>query len=241
MGDEGLINSWINPLAFLEVDDPWAPEDGHAVSAEDILQYICTPDQDSGRDDLVARYREISTEPVRLFAVPADQRVLDKLVWPLRQAKASYMVGSYLATIALSGMVAEMVALLRWQLADASVGGHRMTKTDEAALFGSTFEKLSQDRRVKVLGALAAASPADVEAFDLVRMTRRRYLHLWSQDHDRLPPDAAACFHAAVGLVVRTIGQDIEDGMLRLQPSFARYLQRQGVYESPEEAAPDVL
>jgi hypothetical protein len=54
-------------------------------------------------------FHQISPEPVRLVAVPAEQRILDKLAWPLRHAKASYMVGNYLAVIALYGM-AEMVA-----------------------------------------------------------------------------------------------------------------------------------
>jgi hypothetical protein len=46
---------------------------------------------------------------------------LDRLVWPLRHAKASYMVGNYLAVIALTGMVAEMVALLQWEVAEISL------------------------------------------------------------------------------------------------------------------------
>ena len=67
---------------------------------------------------LIKRYKEISKEKVRFFAAPAEERILNKLVWPLRNAKASYMVGNYLGTIALCGMVSEMVAILLFDISD---------------------------------------------------------------------------------------------------------------------------
>lgn len=81
-----------------------------------------------------------------------------------------------------------------------------MTNEDEAALFGSSFEKLGQDRRVRVLTAYGLVAPPVVQMFDTIRLTRRKYLHLWSQDHARLADDVVSCYHAAVGLVVSVIG-----------------------------------
>jgi hypothetical protein len=128
-------------------------------------------------------------------------------------------------------MVSEMVALLLWQLAEVSLNGRPMTSEDEAALLGSSFEKLGQDRRVRVLSAYGLVARAVVEMFDTIRLTRRKYLHLWSQDHDRLADDAVTCYHAAVGLVVTVIGQDVKDGAIILNPSLVKYLARQGMYE----------
>ena len=53
------------------------------------------------------------------------------------------MVGNYLAVIALSGMVAEMVAILLWELADV--------KLNERLVFGRTFERLGQERGIEIL------------------------------------------------------------------------------------------
>jgi hypothetical protein len=235
MSNGGLFRAWINPLAFLEVDEPWAEKT--APSAETILSFLCPPGLPADAKSLVERYKTISTEPVRLFAAPAEPRILEKLVWPLRHAKASYVVGNNLAVIALCGMVSEMVAVLLWQLAEASLNGRQMTADDETALFGSSFEKLGQDRRVKVLASYGIVNADVVKMFDTIRLTRRRYLHLWSQDHEQLPADAVACFHAGIGLVVAAIGQDVTDGAIVLNPRLVKYLQQQGMYEPPRESA----
>jgi hypothetical protein len=235
MSADKLIPGWVNPLAFLEVDEPWASTMKATPGMEAVLTFLCPANEPLNLDTILARYKEISTEPVRLFLAPAEQRILDKLVWPLRHAKASYMVGNYLSVIALCGMVAEMVAILLWEIADRQLNGQPMTNQDEKALFGSEFEKLGQERRVAVLSAYKIVGTEQRQHFETIRLARRRYLHLWSQDHNQLPTDAVKCFHAAVSLVVSAIGQDISDGKLVLNPRLALYLERKGLYEPSDE------
>src|SRR6266850_8189139 len=100
----------VNPLAFTEIDEPWASITKAQPTPESVLRFLCAPQAASDLQTLIARYREISTEDVRLSIVPNEERITDKLVAPLRHAKASYMVGNFLATLALCGMVAEMLA-----------------------------------------------------------------------------------------------------------------------------------
>lgn len=230
MTSENRVTGWVNPLAFVEVDEPWASVTDSSATLESVLRFLCPGNEPLDLETLLARYREISTEPVRLLLAPAEERILDKLVWPLRHAKASYMVGNYLATISLSGMVAEMVAMLMWETTDLKINTRSMTKDDEKRLFGSDFEKLGQERRVSVLSAYNIIGDEARRDFETIRKARRHYLHLWSKDHDRLPNDAIHCFHAAVSLVVGAIGQDIQDGRLLLNPRIAQYLQRKGLY-----------
>ena len=40
--------------------------------------------------------------------------------------------------------------------------------------------------------------------------------------------DAEACFHAATGLVVEAIGQDVREGRIVLNPRLIAYLEREG-------------
>lgn len=108
--------AWINPLAFLDLDLPDTLS-GPISSAESVLAFMCPTGTSSAVSTLVQRYRNL-VRARSLSVVPAEQRILDKLVWPLRHTKASYMVANYLAVIALTGMVAEMVAL-------HGVGGRR--------------------------------------------------------------------------------------------------------------------
>ena len=227
MTDEKMILCQINPLAFLEADEPWASSTQEKPTLEAVLRFLCPAEEryDFDIEKLLKRYRQISTEPVRLVVAPVEQRILDKLIWPLRNAKSSFMVANYLATISLSGMVAEMVAILLWEISDSQINGRTMTKENEKLLFGSEFERLGQERRVSVLSAYGIVNEDTRSNFDKIRNVRRRYLHLWSNDHDRLPGDGIQCFHAAVSLVVTAIGQDIRDGRFVLNPRLIGYLE----------------
>jgi hypothetical protein len=229
------MKSFINPLAFLEVDHPLGEPE--IPSSERILEFLCPPNSDTDPATLIKRYRELSPEPVRLFAAPFEERILDKLIWPLRHAKASYMVGNYLSVIALCGMVAEMVSLLAWSISETQLNGRLMTEADEKSLFGSTVEKLGQERRVQILWAYGLIDADGKRRFDTARETRRKYLHLWSQDHDSLPKDAVRIYHAALVLVVGVIGQDVQDGKILINSRLVKYLERKGVYQPRDESA----
>jgi hypothetical protein len=226
----GVMNTWVNPLAFLEVDEPWAATTPVRLSSDAVLRYAVSPEMKADVESVVARYRQISVEEPRLFAAPADSRILSKLVWPLHHAKASYMLGNYLGTISLCGMVSEMVAILLFQTSDIKINGESITPKTEADLFGRSFESLGQDRRVAVLRAYGLIDAKQVKAFDEVRVVRRRYLHLWSQEEIVLAEDAVKTFVATAALVVPIISHCITgDGKLSLTGTIARYLQLIGV------------
>lgn len=233
--DDKLIKAFINPLAFLEVDEPSAIHLKNELTLESILKYMCTPGLKTGAEDFFARYKEISQEKTRLFAAPAEKRILEKLVWPLRHAKACYMAGNYLGTIALCGMVAEMVAILLYEISEFKINNRKMEPSDENALFGSPFEKLSQDRRVRILRAYNIIDDVIKDNFDSIRTIRKKYLHLWLHDYESLPKDAVRVFDAAIDLVVKAIGQDIREGKIYLNPAMVKYLERKGIYIPKEE------
>src|SRR6266487_2906542 len=133
-----ILEAHVNPLAFIEIDEPWATAIESNPSVESVLRFLCPPESRSDLPILIARYREISREDVRLSIVPIEERISDKLVAPLRHAKASYMVGNFLATLALCGMVAEMLALLLWEMTEIPINRQRMTSQEEENLFGRT-------------------------------------------------------------------------------------------------------
>lgn len=228
MPDERMIRCQLNPLAFLEAEaeERWGSSAQDKPTLESVLRFLCPADEGVDTEKLLARYRRITCDSVSLFVAPDEPRILDKLIWPLRNAKASYMVGNYLGTISLSGMVAEMVAILLWEITDTHLNGRRVTEDDEKQLFGLTFERLGQERKISVLSAFGIIDSTAKSNFDKIRDIRRRYLHLWSQDHDRLPADSVRSFHAAVSLVAAVIGQDVREGMIALNPRLLHYLDR---------------
>ncbi|WP_319408815.1 hypothetical protein [uncultured Desulfosarcina sp.] len=236
MPDEKQIQVFLNPLQFHEVDEPWASIDEKELSPTDILNFICIPGIGSDTESLIQRYKEISIEKIKLIAAPYEQRILDKLVWPLRNAKAAYMCGNYLSTIALCGMVTEMVAILLFEISGFQLNNKPMSDKDQNSVFGRKFEKLGQMRRVSILAAYSIIDSDILSAFESIRIVRNRYLHLWSQDHDQLPIDAVQSYKSAVQIVVAAIGQNIKEGKLILNQNFVKYLKRKGIYKEDNEA-----
>lgn len=234
MAEKELFKAWINPLQFIELEGP-PGLDMSTPSEAAVLTFACTPGINTDVPSLIRRYREVDATGTRLFAAPAEDRILDKLVWPLRHAKACYMFGNYLGTISLSGMVAEMVAVLFFEISEFKIRGNPMDKTEQAAIFGSAFEKLSQDRRIKVLHAYRIIDDETNSWFDTIRQKRRVYLHIWSQDHERLPTDAREVYQAAISLVVKVIGQEIRDGAISLNGALVKYLGQSGVFAPEQE------
>jgi len=139
---KSIASTFINPLAFLEVDEPWATHLNKTTTPENILEYMCTPGVNSKVEGFVERYKEISREKTRLFAAPVEDRILEKLVWPLRHSKACYMAGNYLGAIALCGMVSEMVAILLYELSEFQINNRKMTSSDKKP-FGEVLLKNS--------------------------------------------------------------------------------------------------
>lgn len=238
MTDQKLVDTWINPLAFLEIDEPWASATPKPVSLEAVVEFATAPGLGRDIPSIVGRYREVSVEEPRLFAVAADDQLLARLVWPLRHAKASYMLGNYLGTISLCGLASEMVAILIFETSDVRLNGEPMDLDTQRAVFGFAFEKLGQERRVAVLRAYGLIDEALALAFDAVRSARRRYLHLWSQKHDDLARDAIKAFVAATKIVVTVIGHSVgEGGHFRLTPAIAQYLARVDSADPDDETA----
>lgn len=235
MQQDELVEFFLNPLSFFLAEEPYASQQQKEPSFEDVLNFICIPGTSSDIKSMIGRYREISNGKIKLSVAPYEQRFLDKLIWPLRSAKAAYMCSNYLSTIALCGMVAEMVAVLLFEITPFFLNNTPMSEKEQISVFGRKFEKLGQDRRVQILAAYTIIDNELVKAFESIRTTRNRYLHLWSQDHEQLPLDAVKSFQAAVLLVVKVIGQNVKDGKLILNAALLDYLKRSGTVKAEEE------
>jgi hypothetical protein len=223
------VQMYVNPLTFFPVDEPWAEILKQGVSADAILKFLCTPGDANTPMDIANRCKILGLEQPQLFAAPMETRILQRLIWPLRQAKGSYMLGHFLSTISLAGLVAEMAAILTFDVNETRIADQVFDGAKQQLLFGSSFKHLGQDRRVKALVALELIDPQTRADFDSIRTIRKRYLHLWSGDHGSLGNDAAQSFHSAVRVVVATLGLSVVDGKLLLKNSIFEYLRSHGI------------
>jgi len=229
MANEKTFRAWINPLVLFGADAQWGDTLNQPITCESVLQSMCAPGLGAGLGDILLRYEQIREEGNSLFTAPADPQILEKLVWPLRHAKVCYMLGNYLGTISLCGMVAEMVAILRFEVSTVTVNGQPIDVATQKELFGSSFERLGQDRRVAILHAYNLITDEVKSHFDAVRNARRGYLHFYSKEHERLPAEAVEVYRAATELVTSIIGNTFRDGKVVLAPALVAYLESRGM------------
>lgn len=232
-----IMNGFVNPLAFVDIDLPTDNASPDAIDLQKFINYLCNPESSSDLQSLIKRYQEISAGPSALFFAPTEQHLLEKLIWPLKNAKGSYMVGNYLGTIALCGMVAEMVANLTFEISGQNipVGNKHLDDDLQKKLFNSTFENLGQDRRISVLLGLGLISGEQKQKFDVIKVIRKKYLHFYSKEHTDIAKDAVTVFATAEKLVVDLIGQNIVAGKLVLNAAFAQYLVKIGFAKAPSQ------
>jgi len=233
-----LMKGVVNPLVFVEAEPPLSNTPGFTLDLPAVIRFLCQSDMEPSLQTLLKRYREISN-PSEFPIVPAEKHILEKLIWPLKQAKGSYMLGNSLGTIALCGMVAEMVAILIYEMSSITFNKKLMEKKDQKNLFGRTFEQLGQERRVDVLIFHGAVNDEMKQWFDTVRLKRNHYLHLYSNDHANIDRDAIEVFSAAVRLVSKAIGPGIVpgSGAAQFNPILMAYLKHLG-FLNDEGASP---
>jgi hypothetical protein len=226
------FRAWINPLQFVSSVKPMPGTTSERPPVESVLDFLGPPDDKVSVEKAVERYREISKEKIRLFAAPAEGRILRKLVWPLRHAKASYMMGNWLGTIATCDLVAEIVAIMIYDVwftkrtaLGAKLSGKEAPPVPEV-------ERMPQAQRISTLREWDIIDDGVEMCFDLILNKRNRYRQLWIHDGETMPADAVEAYHAAVVTVVHAIGQETDEGRVVLGEDLVSYLARSGMEPS---------
>lgn len=196
------------------------PED---PTHERLLEFLCTTSVDYGLRAFTQRYRAISKKDGLSIFTFHEAELIENLFQPLHHAKSNYMLGNFVGTIALCGLIAEKLAILIHRLNTES-------NTDRAA-----FEAMDHVLRVKELKKGKLITQAMVFNFGRIRSAPRRYLHYWTAPASRVAPDAVHAYDAAVRLVTEALGlNDFEDGKPRVNSKLAKSLRVRGaIREQP--------
>ncbi len=176
--------------------------------------------------EILERYVEVTAEDSHTAIVPHTKEIFERLLKPLKAAKKNYCLGDYPSTIASCGIVGEMLAILLWKINDVRLKGQPITEEDEKGLFGSTFEKLGQDRRLKILKTFGHINEVQHENFMAIKSSRRPYLHLWSVDLKNERKDALDTFKKAFQLFKEVTGIGLAGaGKVKVNPLLIKLFE----------------
>jgi hypothetical protein len=198
-------------------------------TSDRLIDYLSIPTVKHDGTSLLARYRELSALGDEIAVVPMEPTIIEKLIWPLRQAQSNYVLGNYLGCVALCGVIGEMVALLLWEISKDSLNGTQLDEQDRRLLDDDEFEKLGQTERVAVLHRLKLIDDSTKAAFNEVRGIRRKYLHFLTQSQTQLPSDARQAYRCAAQTVRVVLGVTYDAGAIVFRADLLAFLIKNGV------------
>lgn len=174
------------------------------------------------------RYIEVTTKETHSVIVPHTKNIHRRLLIPLANAKKNYCFGDYLATIALCGLVAEMLVYLIWEINDIKIKGKKIKAGDEKGLFGNSFNELKHARRVKLLNTLGFITPKQFQWFQIVYNTRNNYVHSWIINSDKEKTDALSLYKHTFKLFMEITEIGITDkGIVKINPKMLKFFKEQ--------------
>ena len=232
MSKDNIFVGLLGPLAFPEFETI-PGQKPKKISIEDVIKNLCAETVVPDIENFKKNYKHITENINKLFIVPTEFRILNKLIYPLKSAIRSYVTGNYLSTIALCGMVAEMTIIFHYETLKIKFN-ERDAEDVVKELYNRKFEKLGQEQRIKFLHALGFLHDDLVKKFDIIRDCRREYLHFLSKDLENIAPDAKKAFDATLDIVVTILGVRIgEPGKMVLNQNVIDYLDSKGLVKKP--------
>ena len=191
---------------------------GIEPTPESLLKYLCPLDISSDLSALKKRHDDISVYDGNLPIFFEEPYLKENLLEPLRQAKINYILGNYLGSIALSAVVAEKLAILRYIMSNPS-----KTKI-------KNFQRhCRQETRIQMLTKERLIDESTASNFIYIRKARNPYLHHWNTPRQLSAEKAAKAYAAAVRVFAAVIVVEFANGKLVLQPHFLEYLAKQGI------------
>jgi HEPN domain-containing protein len=160
--------------------------------------------------------------------VPHTAKIFERLLKPLKSAKRNYSLGDYLATVSTCGIVGEMLTILIWEINDVRLNNKPLSKSMEKVILGHSFEeRLSQDRRLKILKAFGLISESQYQELNSIREIRNRYLHSWKEESLNEKKDAFDTIKYAFRIFreITGIGIGDEPGTIKINPKLLKLFE----------------
>ena len=218
-----VLPMFMRPLHYLA----WEPEFRSSnlpenSVADELLTFLCPHDVHSDISDFRKRYEAVSKHDRSLLMSFPEPELQENVFGLLRQAKTNYVVGNYVGSIMLCGVVAERVAILV----------HAINTPCETER--RSFQALGQKRRVDCLKRRKLVGNQSMQDFGNIRTARNSKSHDWTIPDASTAKLAVRMYSAATRLVVDMMDVSFEEGRAILNQEFRDYLMNPGGVASRE-------
>lgn len=224
----------LRPFDFMAAEKDVCPDT--RPTADEIIEFCCHGKSFS-IERVVSRYHELHRGTL-LKGVPSVDFIDEKVIEPLQQAQSSYMMRNFLATIALCGVVGEMLTNLAWKVYKpfVRINGQEVTDQLEVGLFRSRLEDRTQAERMTILLNLNVIQQSSFDKFKRVMHVRNDYIHFMkvTSTVETQKKQAKELFQLVQELACEIIGQDFSQyGQLQLSQGMFDFLRRNDLVDFP--------
>lgn len=192
------------------------------------LEYFLGKNFEQISKDEINRYCEITDQETHLSITPSQNyaQLTNRIIQPIILGKKYYTIGEYVSCIAMSGLAAEMMTLVIWNMSEFSIAGKGLDEAGQKILFG----RIDQERRIKILRLTNAIQEDDQKMLEEIRKIRNRYTHLWNIKSNQDKGNAKKLIRDTLILFKNVSGIDlyIDDKgkqKLKVSPIFLKFLK----------------
>ena len=228
MSEDKVIAINLNPFVFFEASD-FGPGKSQELTCQDVLNYLANNNEVIPVAKIKQNYQTIGKKAASFVGLPAEAKILNKLVFPLKHAIGYYIMGHYLESIALCGFVAEMATIFKFQIHGVSfLEKPIVTEADEKANIDDVEWRKHNERIRKLLkdGKIDAALACKL---DFVSKKRNRYLHSISVDDTNINEVARSVIDNTIDILRGIFNLRVGEGKILIDQKVLDYLDKKGL------------
>jgi len=218
------FRSWVNtnPVMWFESDF-----DGHGTKAsfENLFTFLSGVKADeNGLKYARSRYEKLRKKSNDIL--PADLSEFNIIGMLLKTAISSFIIRDALSTIASCGMIGEIMTKFLFQVWNETIQKQPLTEDNQKRLFGGTFVKQFQKRRINILCELEIIDSSTKSFFDTVNVIRNDYLHI-KKDLTNVDNDAEKIWEHTNKMLEYTFQIKIENKKIWINKHISDHLINQ--------------
>lgn len=189
-----------------------------------FIEWLKIPPQKITRD-ILERYVKMSPPELYIpFTLAQPEIIEQRIIAPLESAKRLACSEEFLASIALSGLVGELLVIFQWEL-----HADDRKPISDRNIIRNGFSELPQNQRLNMLQAFGYINDSQTGRFKELYQRRNSMLHSWTDAfrRDEIETYAIRCYCNAAFLMKGIFGIELTTAdSLKMNVEVMRYIKK---------------